>query len=96
MLDVDEIQSLLVWHALEESEHRAVAFDVFETVSGSHRVRAGVMNAVTVGFLLAVVGETFLSLLFDPAARDLRRLRASLARVRHSPFVSRSRAPPTP
>ena len=44
------------------------------------------MNAVTVGFLFVVVGETFLSLLLDRARRDLRRLGRSLKRLRHSPW----------
>ena len=89
MLDVDEVRSLFLWHALEESEHKAVAFDVYETVSGSHLVRAGVMNAVTVGFIFGVVGHTILSLLADRSARDLRRLARSLRALRRSPWVNR-------
>jgi hypothetical protein len=87
MLDVDEVRSLFLWHALEESEHKAVAFDVYESVSGSHRVRAGVMNAVTVGFIFAVVGHTILSLLADRSTRDVRRLARSLRALRRSPWL---------
>jgi predicted metal-dependent hydrolase len=87
MLDVDEVRSLLLWHALEESEHKAVAFDVYQTVSGNHLVRVGVMNAVTVSFILIVVGQTTLSVLADPAARDVRRLARSLRALRYSPWL---------
>lgn len=88
MLDVDEVRSLLLWHALEESEHKAVAFDVFQSVSGDHGVRTRVMDAVTVGFLLAVVSGTFVSMLGDPATLDLRRVRRSLHGLRRSPWLS--------
>jgi uncharacterized protein len=89
MLDVDEVRSLFLWHALEESEHKAVAFDVYQSVSGNHLVRAWVMNAVTVSFIFAVVGQTFLSLLGDRSARDLRRLARSLLALSRSPWLSR-------
>jgi uncharacterized protein len=89
MLDVDEVRSLFLWHALEESEHKAVAFDVYQSVSGNHLVRAWVMNAVTANFIFAVVGHTFLSLLGDRSARDLRRLARSLLALRHSPWLNR-------
>ncbi len=45
------VRDLWVWHALEESEHKAVAFDVFQEVSGSYALRARVMVLSTVFFL---------------------------------------------
>lgn len=90
MLAVDEVRHLLLWHALEESEHKAVAFDVYQTVSGNHFVRARVMDIVTVLFLGAIVLSTAGSMLRDPASRDLRRVRRSLRRLRTSPFLQRS------
>lgn len=88
MLGTNEVLHLLVWHAVEEYEHKAVAFDVFQTVSASHRVRTGVMDAVTAGFIAGVLLFTALSLATDPAARSPRRLTRSLAQLRRSPFIA--------
>ena len=33
------VRDLFLWHALEESEHKAVAFDVYRAVGGSERTR---------------------------------------------------------
>lgn len=88
-LDVPDVRSLLLWHALEEAEHKSVAFDVYQQVSGSHRNRMWVMHCTTAGFLSAVAVSTVWSLLHDPAARDWRRLRASLGQLRRSPWLSR-------
>jgi hypothetical protein len=45
------VRDLWVWHALEESEHKAVAFDVFQKVSGSYAIRARVMVVATLFFI---------------------------------------------
>jgi hypothetical protein len=48
-LDEDTIK-LWVWHAIEEIEHRAVAFDVYQHVYGDDKVRRMIMRSVTTGF----------------------------------------------
>ncbi len=86
----DEVRHLLLWHALEESEHKAVAFDVFQAVSGNERVRINVMRFTTFGFLLSSVLNTTASVLMDPGARrNPRRLLRSLRNVRTSPWLTR-------
>ena len=47
-----QVRALLIWHAIEEIEHRAVAFDVFQTVSGSYRVRVLALIMATMGLFL--------------------------------------------
>jgi len=88
--DSDEVRSLLLWHALEENEHKSVAYDVYEHVSGNSFVRITVMRATTVGFLLACIAGTTLSLALDPAARrHPRRVWRSLKGLRTSPWLTR-------
>lgn len=87
-LDDDEIKAILLWHAVEESEHKAVAFDVFQEVCGDDRLRRRAMTMITIGFLGSATAFTLASLALDPASRDLRRLGRSLARLRHSPWLS--------
>ena len=90
MFDVPEVRSLLLWHALEESEHKAVAFDVYRHVGGGELLRRLMMNVTTFSFVLALVLSTTVSLLKDPTARRHPvRLGRSLARLRQSPFVTR-------
>lgn len=84
-----EIRNLLLWHALEESEHKAVAFDVYQHVSGNDRVRCLVMNTTTVGFVGVTVVWTAASLVRDPATwRHPVRVLRSLAGVRRSPWLT--------
>ncbi len=49
------LSALWRWHALEETEHKAVAFDVYETVMGrglkAYALRTSSMVLTTVGFL---------------------------------------------
>lgn len=49
------MRSLWRWHAAEESEHRAVAFDVYRAVGGPYAERAGVMLVATVIFWALVI-----------------------------------------
>jgi predicted metal-dependent hydrolase len=87
-LDQPEVRSLFLWHAVEESEHKSVAFDVFQQMSGKHRIRAGVMNAATVGFLLAATSGTVLSLLLDGHTyRHPLTTARSVAQLRRSPWL---------
>lgn len=48
-LDDDAIK-LWVWHAIEEIEHRAVAFDVYKHIYGDDKIRRMMMRSVTTGF----------------------------------------------
>lgn len=83
-----EIRNLFMWHAMEESEHKAVAFDVFQAVNGKHRIRSHVMHASTVGFLGAVVIGTLASMLLDwrTYRHPIRTVR-SVRDLRHSIFL---------
>lgn len=51
-----EIRNLYLWHSVEENEHKNVAFDVYQTVSGSYLLRAGVMIPTTVIFFAVIFG----------------------------------------
>ncbi len=46
----DDAIKLWVWHAIEEIEHRAVAFDVYQAIYHDDKVRRNVMRSVTTGF----------------------------------------------
>ncbi|MBO2463339.1 metal-dependent hydrolase [Actinomadura violacea] len=88
LLGDTEVRSVLLWHALEESEHKAVAFEVFRQVGGSERTRIRTMRWISAGFLLLVVTGTLVSLATDRAAYDPVRLLRSIAALRRSPFLA--------
>jgi predicted metal-dependent hydrolase len=48
----EHMAPLWQWHAMEEAEHKAVAFDVLERVSGSYRLRVLAMLFASFGLLL--------------------------------------------
>jgi predicted metal-dependent hydrolase len=45
------LQPLWVWHAIEELDHKAVAFDVFEAAGGKYTTRAAWMLAAMFGMV---------------------------------------------
>jgi predicted metal-dependent hydrolase len=82
------VRDLFLWHALEESEHKAVAFDVYKAVGGTERMRVWTMKALRWGFVLGIVAQVALALVFDKKTYRRGELRKSLRRVRRSPLVS--------
>jgi predicted metal-dependent hydrolase len=85
----DEVRNLFLWHALEESEHKAVAFDVYRLVGGTERTRILTMKFIRAGFVLGLAVQTAISVLQDPASREKGVLRKSLRGLRKSPLLSR-------
>ena len=85
----DEVRNLFLWHALEESEHKAVAFDVYKAVGGSERTRVWTMNFITFGFIVGMTLQIVVSLLGDRDTYRLGKLRRSWRRVRRSPIMRR-------
>src|SRR4051812_15695315 len=82
-------RDILTWHALEESEHKAVAFDVYKAVGGSELMR------ITIMFLtdLLFMGEppirgAFPTAMDRAARRPPVKLLRSFARLPRAPFLS--------
>jgi predicted metal-dependent hydrolase len=89
MFGDNAVKDLFTWHALEESEHKAVAFDVYKAVGGGERMRVWTMKALRIGFVLGMVAQVILSLLGDRDTYRPRVLLKSLRRFFTSPVVSR-------
>ena len=83
-----EVRNIFLWHALEESEHKAVAFDVYKAVGGSERTRVVTMKFLRFGFIGGLVLQIGLSLLTDRATYNPLRLIRSLRKVMSSELVS--------
>lgn len=60
-----EMRKLFEWHAAEEIEHKAVAFDQLMAVDASYALRTGVMNVAVVLLYLVTYGNTLYMMLQD-------------------------------
>lgn len=90
LLGDTEVRSILLWHALEESEHKAVAFDAYRAVGGSERMRVWGFRIMSVGLLGLMIIATVLSMaLTDRSTYNPVRLARSIARLRRSPFIEK-------
>ncbi len=83
------VQDLFVWHALEEAEHKAVAFDVYRAIGGSERTRVVTMKILRYAFVIGITVQIVISLLGDRDTYRRGRLRQSWRRVRRSPVLRR-------
>lgn len=85
MMSDPEIKNLLNWHAMEELEHKSVAFDVYQSIDASETLRINMMRvlaaiAVPIG-VLAVWVSVYTT---DPVGRrqPLRVLRQTIGVIR--------------
>ena len=82
------VRDLFVWHALEESEHKAVAFDVYKAVGGGERMRVMTMNVLRFAFVVGMTAQVIVSLLGDRATYRRGNLLQSWRTFRLSPIMS--------
>jgi predicted metal-dependent hydrolase len=84
-IDHDGVTSVFLWHALEECEHKSVAFDVYRSVGGTEKMRRSGMNAAMSMLVSYLVWEIIVTVIADGNARrnpvrvlrDLRRFWSS-------------------
>lgn len=83
----EQVRRLVVWHALEECEHKAVAFDVYRAVGGRRWVVVGFFRLAMVTSTFDLLGGLFTTMWSDPAARRRGAVLASLRALPTSPFA---------
>jgi predicted metal-dependent hydrolase len=59
------LQTLWMWHAAEESEHRSTAFDLYRALGGIEKWRIYLFHYITTTFLIDVARQTVRNLWHD-------------------------------
>ncbi|MAQ14093.1 MAG: metal-dependent hydrolase [Sandaracinus sp.] len=77
------LQALWLWHAYEEVEHEAVAFDVYQSVGG-HALERGALMALTTALFVGFMGYFFARVAQDQGRASRPR---TWARVAHFLWV---------
>lgn len=83
-----EVRPILLWHAFEESEHKAVAFDVFGVIGGSERTRVRGMRAASAILFAELILHTALSMAADKTSYNPVTLARSLYRFSRTPMFT--------
>ena len=91
MLDVLDptVQQLLAWHAAEEIEHKAVAFDVLQTIDPSYALRIAGLAYATVMLGVFWAWGTAMLLRQEKLAVARRSLRELRAMQQRDPVIRR-------
>ncbi|MEI2639057.1 MAG: metal-dependent hydrolase [Microthrixaceae bacterium] len=88
LFNVPDVQSLITWHALEELEHKNVAFDVLAKTESGYVIRMGGFVITLVFLGGCVVVETVRGVWDDRAELNLKRYRTHLRNLRHQTLLS--------
>jgi predicted metal-dependent hydrolase len=75
------VRALWTWHALEELDHKAVAFDVYQAAGGEYERRATIMAFVTIGLVATVARIQFALMKRDGQHRNIRSWASGLYRT---------------
>lgn len=87
-LNDDWTRRLLLWHAVEEAEHKNVVFDLYREVGGSEKVRVRTMRSTRIGLAVATTVFMGLSLATDSASYRPATLVRSIRGFWRSPLMS--------
>lgn len=84
-----ELFRMWAWHAIEECEHKSVAFDVYKAVGGTEEMRRRALRMSTLALVFIAGYHTVVGALRDPRSWRGFGLARSIWRLRTNPLVSK-------